>query len=225
MDNTSHDHQDDSSALEGKKQSHLEETINHGQHMGQNLSNISPQGENFTQTQSPWSIRKCHASYIDLDWTQTFILSCDHMLLQGVCGSIQSLRCIRSAAGRTQSPRMEHRRRRTEEREMDFHSEVVLNLLLLRCGKQRSTDDSWGEWAMNLTRGLTKGWASYMVLWIHLYLRGCELEALNMWNLTNCFVVSRTSKEWTARNRPTEDGSHSSGVPKKRRAENEVVML
>ncbi|XP_056117941.1 bcl2-associated agonist of cell death [Rhinichthys klamathensis goyatoka] len=45
MDNTSHDHQDDSSALDGKKQSHLEETIkNHGQHKDQTLPNISPQG-------------------------------------------------------------------------------------------------------------------------------------------------------------------------------------
>nr|QWQ66118.1 BCL2-associated agonist of cell death 1 [Ctenopharyngodon idella] len=44
MDNTLHDHQDDSSALDGKKTSHLEETIkNHGQHQDQTLPNISPQ--------------------------------------------------------------------------------------------------------------------------------------------------------------------------------------
>lgn len=183
MDKTLHDHQDDSSALDGKKQSHLEETIkNHGQHQDQTLPNISPQGENLRQPHSPLSIRKCVIYWPRLN--KKIILSCDHVLLQGVCGSIQSLRCIQSADGRTQSPRMEHRRRRMEEREMDFHSEVVLNLLLLRCGKQRSTDDSWGGWAMNLTRGLTKGWASYMVHWMHLYLIGCQLEALNMWNLT-----------------------------------------
>lgn len=50
------------------------------------------------------------------------------MLLQGVCGSIRNLKCIQSAAGRTQRPRMEHRWRRTE---MDFHSGVVLNQHLL----------------------------------------------------------------------------------------------
>lgn len=60
MDNTLHDHQDDSSALDGKKQSHLEETIkNHGQHQDQTLPNISPQGENFRQPHSPLNIRKC----------------------------------------------------------------------------------------------------------------------------------------------------------------------
>lgn len=161
MDNTLHDHQDDSSALDGKKTSHLEETIkNHGQHQDQTLPNISPQSESFRQPHSPLNIRKC------ISWprfNKKILLPRDHMLLQGVCGSIQSLRCIQSAAGRTQSPRMEHRRRRTEEREMDFHSEVVLNPLLLRCGKQRSMGGSWGEWAMNLTHGLTKGWASYIL--------------------------------------------------------------
>lgn len=59
MDNTSHDHQDDSSALDGKKTSHLEETIkNHEQHQDQTLPNISPQSENFRKPHSPLSMRK-----------------------------------------------------------------------------------------------------------------------------------------------------------------------
>lgn len=225
MDNTLHDHRDDSSALDGNRKSHLEETIkNHGQHQDQSLPNISPQSENFKQPHLPLSIRKCI-----IGWPRFYkkkkLLPCDRMLLQGVCGSIQSLRCIRSAAGRTRSPRMEHRWRRTEEPEMGFPSEVVLNPLLLRCGKQRSMGDSWGGWAMNLIRGSTKGWASYMAHLMHFYLIGCQFVVLNMWTLTyqvHFFIVSRMWKEW---NRRTEDGSHSSGVPKKRRAENEVVML
>lgn len=46
MENTLHDHQDDSSTLDEKKRSHLEETTkNHGQYQDQTLVNISPQGE------------------------------------------------------------------------------------------------------------------------------------------------------------------------------------
>lgn len=45
MENTLHDHQDDSSTLDEKKRSHLEETTkNHGQYQDQTLVNISPQG-------------------------------------------------------------------------------------------------------------------------------------------------------------------------------------
>lgn len=123
------------------------------------------------------------------------INTCLTVHLKGVYGCILSLRCIRWAAGRTWSPRTEHQRRRMEELQMVLHSEVALSLHPLLCGKLRSTEDNWEEWAMNLTHGSTKGrWRGWAAM-------GEEL-----------------------RNRPTLDGSHTSGAPKRRREENNQVF-
>ncbi len=49
MDNSLHDHQDDSITWNDKKKGREETIKNHGQHHDQTLPNISPQGENFRE--------------------------------------------------------------------------------------------------------------------------------------------------------------------------------